>query len=66
MSPTREPTWFSGERFEAPVSMNRAFADITDRENGGRLTLLNASALHELKDLVQELLEFMESHSSRS
>jgi hypothetical protein len=61
--PSREPTWFSGERFEAPVSMNRMFVDIMDRKNVGRLTLLDASALHELKDLVQELLEFMDPHS---
>ena len=60
----REPTWFSGNRFEASVSMNRALADIMDRKNVGRLTLLDVSALHELRDLVQELLEFMEPHSS--
>jgi hypothetical protein len=62
-NPTREPTWFSGEKFEAAVSMNRAFADIMDRKTG-RLILLDAAALHELRDLVQELLEFMEPHSS--
>lgn len=62
--PSREPTWFSGERFEASASMNRAFSDIVDRKTGGRLTLLDVSALHELKDLVRELLEFMELHST--
>jgi len=44
--------------------MNRALADIMDRKTGGHLTLLDVPALHELKDLVQELLDLMELHST--
>lgn len=61
-STLREPTWFSGERFEAAVSVNRTLADIIDRKTGDRMILLDTATLSELRDLVDELLEFMRLH----
>jgi len=57
--PAKERAWISGSRFEAFISADRTLSDIADRENVGRLILLRVSDLHELRDLAQELIDFM-------
>lgn len=52
-------TWIRGDRFEASVAPSRKLADIVDGKMLKRLTLLDVKGLVELKDLCQELIEFM-------
>lgn len=54
-----EGTWIHGERLEAAVSPSRKLADIIDGTTLKRLTLLDKKALIELRDLSQELIDFM-------
>lgn len=54
-----EPTVISGERFIAHVSGDRSVLDIVDERFTGRLALLRANDLRELRDLAQNTLEFM-------
>jgi hypothetical protein len=60
MRGTREGTVIEGKRFEAHVSPNRKLADLVDRELKGRLILLKKMSVIELRDLCQELIDFME------
>lgn len=59
MRPGSEPTWLSGDRFEAAVSANRKLVDIVDRKENRTFIVLDAKAVEELRDLCQEVLEFM-------
>lgn len=54
-----EGTWIQGDRLQAAVSPSRKLADIVDGKTLKRLTLLDQKALIELRDLCQELIEFM-------
>ena len=56
----KERTSIRGKRFEAFVSSDRSLADVVDRENTGRLILLPVDDLRELRDLLDELVGFME------
>lgn len=53
-------TVIEGGRFEAHISPNRRLCDLLDRELKGRMILLKKESVIELRDLCQELIEFME------
>lgn len=59
MSGPQEGTWIRGQRLEASVSPSRKLADIVDTQIGRKLILLDVQALRELRDLSQELIDFM-------
>jgi len=59
MSGPAEGTWIRGSRLEAAVSPSRNFADIIDGKTLKKLTMLDKEALVELRDLSQELIDFM-------
>ena len=58
--PGAERTVIEGKRFEAHISPNRRLSDLVDRELKGRLILLKKESVIELRDLCEELIEFME------
>ncbi len=58
--PIRKGTSIAGDRFEAAVSPDRELVDIVDRKELKRLILLDLAGLRELRDLTNELIEFME------
>ena len=59
-TPREGAVTITGDRFEAPVSPNREFADIVDLKEMKRLTLMDVASLRELRDLANEVIEFME------
>ena len=59
MSGPAEGTWIRGDRLQASVSPSRKLADIVDGQTFRKLILLDVEALKELRDLSQELIEFM-------
>lgn len=59
MSGPAEGTWIRGSRLEAAVAPSRKLADIVDGKTFKKLILLDKEALIELRDLSQELIDFM-------
>jgi len=59
MSGPAEGTWIPGNRLQASVSPSRKLADIVDGQTGRRLIVLDVDAIRELRDLSQELIDFM-------
>jgi len=59
MSGPGEGTWIPGNRLQASVAPSRKLADIVDGQTFRKLILLDVDALKELRDLSQELIEFM-------
>jgi hypothetical protein len=59
MSGPGEGTWIRGNRLEASVAPSKKLADIVDGKTFRKLILLDVEALKELRDLSQELIDFM-------
>lgn len=56
----REPVaMIKGERFEGYISPNRNLADINDPKMRGKLILMPKTAVVELRDLCQEIINAM-------
>jgi hypothetical protein len=53
------PEVIKGERFEGYVSQNRKLADINDPKMHGKLILMSKTAVIELRDLCQEIINLM-------